>query len=235
MGIDYIFFDCMETLIDLYRLPAAEDYAMWAYKGSGVESLWDGFYSFFSFYIAARRGLEASLPPHAEFELRGQFFKILQLSAPELSVSRIEAAVDKLYTNYWDNYKAACYVKDEVAGTLKSLYSTCRMGVVSNFRVMGGIEELLEMLGIRKYFSFVVTSVASGIRKPHPEIYNEALRISGVPADRVLFVGDDYIDDYVAPTTLGMRAAYYDKNGLHPDAEPRFSDFAELPQILERF
>ena len=37
-----------------------------------------------------------------------------------------------------------------------------------------------------------------------------------MPADRVLFVGDDYIDDYVAPTTLGMRAAYYDKTDCTP-------------------
>jgi putative hydrolase of the HAD superfamily len=48
MGVEYIFFDCMETLIDLHKLPVAEDYAMWAYRGSGVESLWQDFDSFFS-------------------------------------------------------------------------------------------------------------------------------------------------------------------------------------------
>ena len=232
MGIEYIFFDCMETLIDLHKLPATEDYAMWAYNGSGVESLWDGFDSFFDFHIAARRDLEASLPPHSEFELRGQFFRILQLSAPQLSKLQMETAADMLYKNYWSNYKAGCYVKDEVASTLESLSGFYRMGVVSNFKVMGGIEELLEVLGIMKYFSFVVTSVATGKKKPHPDIYSEAIRLSGVPADRIMFAGDDYINDYVTPVSLGMRAAYYDKNGRHPEAKPRFTDFTELIQIL---
>ncbi len=234
MGIDYIFFDCMETLIDLHNLPDAKDYAMWAYKGSGVEFLWDGFDSFYSFYAAARHKLEDSLPLYAESELRGQFFRMLQLSAPDLSRRGMEKAADMLYSNYWSKYKAECYVKDEVVSILENLHGTCRMGVVSNFRVMGGIEELLEMLGIRKYFSFVVTSVASGIRKPHPDIYFEAVRISGAPAGRIVFIGDDYVNDYVTPVDLGMKAVYYDKNGRHPEASDRFTDFTELPQILKQ-
>jgi putative hydrolase of the HAD superfamily len=235
MSIGYIFFDCMETLIDLHKLPAAEDYAMWAYKSSGAESLWQDFDSFFSYYTAARQELCASLPPHTESELRGQFFKILQISAPQLDQSRCEHVADMLYRNYWRNYKAGCYVKEEVKSALKHLSTSCRMGVVSNFRVMGGIEELLEMLDIRKYFSFVVTSISLGIRKPHLDIYNEAVKLSGTTADRIVFVGDDYINDYMTPAFIGMKAVFYDRYGRHPEADPRFDDFSELPRILSGY
>ena len=235
MSVDYILFDCMETLIDLYKLPAAEDYAMWAFKGSGVESLWRDFDSFFSCYTAARQDLNASLPTYAESELRGQFFKTLQLDAPQLDRPGMEHAADMLYRNYWKNYKAGCYVKEEVESALKYLSATFRMGVVSNFRVMGGIEELLDMLDIRKYFSFVVTSVAVGIKKPHHDIYNEAVKLSGTSAGRIVFVGDDYVNDYLTPLALGMKAVYYDKYGRHPEAEPRVADFAELPKILSGY
>ena len=109
------------------------------------------------------------------------------------------------------------------------------MGVVSNFRVMGGIEELLEMLDIRKYFSFVVTSISLGIRKPHLDIYNEAVKLSGTTADRIVFVGDDYINDYMTPAFIGMKAVFYDRYGRHPEADPRFDDFSELPRILSGY
>lgn len=190
---------------------------------------------FFQRYTEARQELNASLPPYAESELRGQFSKILQISAPQLDQTRREHTADMLYRNYWENYKAGCYVKEEVERALKYLSASCRMGVVSNFRVTGGIEELLEMLDIRKYFSFVVTSVAAGIRKPHHDIYKEAIKLSGAPVDRIVFVGDDYVNDYMTPIALGMKAVYYDKYSRHSEAEPRFADFLELPQILSRY
>ena len=63
---------------------------------------------FFSYYTAADKAL---LPAAPSIELRGQFFKILQISAPQLDQSRCEHVADMLYRNYWRNYKAGCYVK----------------------------------------------------------------------------------------------------------------------------
>jgi putative hydrolase of the HAD superfamily len=229
---EYIFFDCMETLIDLHKLPAAEDYAMWAYAGSGAEHLWKDFDSFFKCYAAAKQELASSLPPHTEYEIRGRFLKMLQTGVPGLNRPQIEEAADMIYRNYWRNYKAECYVKGDIIETLDKLSGSYRMGVVSNFMVMGGIEELLEMLGIRKFFDFVVTSVVAGKRKPHPDIYDEAVKISGTQPDRIVFIGDDFVNDYVTPISLGMEAIYYDKNGQHPEADFRIVDFTELSPKL---
>ncbi len=229
---DFIFFDCMETLVDLHKLPTMKDYAMWAYDGSGVESLWQNFNTFFNSYTAARQELAASLPEHAEFEMKGRFLHTVRSSVPTLPDGHIEAAADKLYKNYWKNYKAGCYVSEDVKKILCNLEGSVRMGVVSNFMVMGGIEELLDILKIRKFFTFVVTSVAVGKRKPHPEIYNVAVGISGVSADRIMFIGDDFVNDYIAPISLGMKAAYYDKHDQHSDAKLKFTNFNELLSTL---
>ena len=56
-NFDYIFFDCMETLVDLQKLPTVRDYAEWAYKGSGVEELWEDFDEFFRYNMLAKKEL----------------------------------------------------------------------------------------------------------------------------------------------------------------------------------
>ncbi len=49
--IEYLFFDCMETLVDMDNLPETKDYASWSYHGSGVEKYWDDFNHFCEHYI----------------------------------------------------------------------------------------------------------------------------------------------------------------------------------------
>lgn len=230
--IEYIFFDCMETLIDLCKLPSLEDYAMWAYDGSGAEAYWSSFDAFVECYAASKRDIASSLPEYAEYEMRGRFLHMVRSVEADMPVKQVEYAADLLYRNYWRNYKAVCYVSDEVRSTLEHLKRAVPMGVVSNFMVMDGIEELLKMLNIREYFSFVVTSVKIGRRKPHPEIYKKAIKISGVSPEKIAFVGDDYINDYVTPKNLGMNAVYYDKNNQRTDVNLRIVDFSELPGVL---
>ncbi len=228
MDIEYIFFDCMETLIDLHKLPTPKDYALWAYSGSGVEGLWEDFDEFFRYYYLSKKELAEKLPEHAEYEIKGRFLYLIRSSLPDLPEYMIEPTADKLYSNYWRNYKAVCYVRDDVKRALQHLSEAYKLGVVSNFMVMDGIEELLKLTGIDRYFSFVVTSVSTGWRKPHPEIYNKALSLSGTNTDKVLFVGDDFTNDYTVPVSLGMKAVYLDRFERRPELPDRIKDFDEL-------
>lgn len=52
--------------------------------------------------------------------------------------------ITRLYENYWETYKAKCFVKDEVRRVLSKLNAKYKLAIVSNFKVMNGIEELLE-------------------------------------------------------------------------------------------
>lgn len=228
----YIFFDCMETLIDLHKLPRMRDYAAWAYEGSGLEGLWAGLDEFFRYYLLSKQELTSQLPEHAEYEMRGRFLHLVQLSLPKLPQEAVELTAGTLYRNYWRNYIAGSYVKDDVMEMLPRLKEHYKMGVVSNFMVVGGIECLLEMHGIRKYFDFVVTSVAEGWKKPHRLIYEKAIELAGVAPEEALFVGDDFVNDYLAPLELGMRPVYLDRFDKHPELESRVKSFYELQRFL---
>lgn len=57
---------------------------------------------------------------------------------------------------------------------------------------------------------FWILSCFAGCMKPDPRIYELVLEAAGVPADRVLFVGDTPAADIDGPTKAGMRAMHID-------------------------
>ena len=229
---DYIFFDCMETLIDLKKLPTMRDHAAWAYNGSSVEEYWEDFDEFLRYYLLAKQDLSSKLPEHADYEMYGRFLHLVMLSLPDMPYGLMESTAERLYKNYWSNYKAGSYVEEDVLMELPKLAKQYKMGVVSNFMVMGGIEEMLELHDIKKYFEFVVTSVAEGWRKPHPAIYEKALSHARIRPERVLFVGDDYVNDYTAPSDFGMTAIFLDRFDRHTELKRRVKNFTELFEMI---
>ncbi|MGI6669169.1 MAG: HAD family hydrolase [Acetivibrionales bacterium] len=229
---EYIFFDCMETLVDLNKLPTLMDYAAWAYDGSGVENLWEDFDEFFRYYLLAKEELAAKLPEHADYDIKERFLHLVRLSLPGMPCEIMDTTAVTLFENYWRNYKAGCYVKEDVRMILPLLKKHYKMGVVSNFMVPGGIEELLERLELRDYFEFVVTSVAEGWRKPHKAIYQRALELAGTSPGQVVFVGDDYINDYSATKGMGMNAILLDRYNRRTELTDRVGNFYELLEVL---
>lgn len=230
--IEWIFFDCMETLVDMTELPSPRDYAAWAYYGSGTEKLFGSFEEFYILYDKAKKDIDSSLEKCREYE----FSRRLQLAAQYAagnSLEENEYTKELLYSNYWKNYSERCYVRQDILETLPLLKKEYKLGVVSNFMVSGGIEELLEANGIMDYFDFVVTSIKEGWRKPHINIYDSALKLSGSGYEKILFVGDDYENDYSAPKTLGMSSVLLDRYCRYKETKRRIVDFYELMEMLK--
>lgn len=231
---EYIFFDGMETIIDLHKLPNMRDYAAWSYFGSGLEDNWDDFDDYFRYYMLAKQEMAERLPEHAEYEMRQRFIYIIEQSNRDMPFGLMEWAADRLYRNYCRNYYSGSFIHDDVLETLQQLKQEYKLGIVSNFMVMNGIEEMLEMHQIKGLFDFIITSVAEGWKKPHQRIYEKALKVSGTGADKVVFVGDDYINDYITPKRLGMSAVLLDRYNKHPDVQERVSSFYELKEMLDK-
>jgi putative hydrolase of the HAD superfamily len=211
MNIKYIFFDCMETLIDMEELPNSKDYAIWSFEGSGWESYWGTFEEYFRDYENAREAIKRSLPEHKEYNLIERFWRIALLKFPNKTGVEIENITQLLFKNYWHNYKSRCYIKKDVKDTLSYLKVKYKLGVVSNFMVSGGIEELLHEHNISDYFDFIITSINIGWRKPHFEIYNRAILESQVSLDQIIFIGDDYLCDYEGAGRAGLKSILLDR------------------------
>lgn len=57
----------------------------------------------------------------------------------------------------------------------------------------------------------IVISSAVGFRKPHHRFYDAVIEIAQCPSDRVLFIGDDCVNDLQPARACGMCAALIDR------------------------
>ena len=106
------------------------------------------------------------------------------------------------------------------------------LGVISNSN--GTIEEQLRRVGLAKHFDAVLDSANVGVEKPHPEIFQMAMRRAGVGPPESLFVGDTYAIDVGGAQLAGLRGVLIDRVGAYPQATcPRITALPELKQFLE--
>ncbi len=117
-------------------------------------------------------------------------------------------------------------VMEELRNMGLSLYA------VSNWDVE--LESVLEGLGWTQYFSGIIASAKVGSEKPAKAIFEEALRVSGVPRDRVVHVGNDPIADVRGAIEAGIDAVLVDRNGRIETTEAiaTLPDLRGLPALV---
>lgn len=96
--------------------------------------------------------------------------------------------------------------------TLKALKSKgLKTGVISN--IGQEIDGYCTEMGLEPYLDFKVTSLEAGYDKPHPGIFDLALRKAGVSAAESIFVGDQYEQDIQGSRAVGMMPVLLDRSG----------------------
>lgn len=80
------------------------------------------------------------------------------------------------------------------------------VGVVSNWH--SSLHEILDRHGLSKQVDFVLTSAAAGRKKPHRDIFHQALARAGVRADETIHIGDSWDDDIEGGRAAGLAVIY---------------------------
>ncbi|MFE7464092.1 HAD family hydrolase [Streptomyces sp. NPDC057499] len=114
------------------------------------------------------------------------------------------------------------------------------VGVCSNW--FWNLEDCLAETGIGGAVDVVVGSARTGVRKPHPLIYRAVTEKCGLPADRVLFVGDMWTPDVLGPLAAGMRAVHLHRPDRAvrgaapplPEGAARITGLPGLIRLLDR-
>lgn len=89
------------------------------------------------------------------------------------------------------------------------------LAVVSNWDAT--LPEILEVVGLRPYFQHLSVSALSGVAKPDPRLFQEALDALGVPPEEAVHVGDSEAD-LVGAKEAGVRPLLFDPLGETPGA-----------------
>jgi putative hydrolase of the HAD superfamily len=103
---------------------------------------------------------------------------------------------------------------------------------VSNWDVE--LSRVLDDLGWTGYFDGLVVSAVLGVEKPDGEIFEEALRVSGVERDRVVHVGNDPVTDIRGASKAGLDTVFVDRRRLVETSAATYviPDLGGLPGIV---
>lgn len=108
------------------------------------------------------------------------------------------------------------------------------LGIVSNWDLR--LPRLIQNLGLRSYFDFLVSSSVCGATKPSEKIFQEALKQAQSIPRQTLHVGDSYEEDFRGADRAGITALLLDRSGTQNSIpkEARITSLNELCDWLER-
>jgi len=140
--------------------------------------------------------------------------------------ARAEPEEDRFpQTAYFNPYPESVEVLEELKGLSVPLY------VVSNWDVE--LEKVLRDLGWMGYFDGIVASAVLGFEKPRREIFDEALCLANVPADRAVMVGNDPVSDVRGAFEAGMDSVFVARKDWEaPEATHVLPNLRGLPGIV---
>jgi putative hydrolase of the HAD superfamily len=219
-GVEVIFFDCFNTLID--EVPPS---GLCSIPRMAVEL---GFFGdegeFQRHYVPTCRRADGR-----ETDLRERLRICLGKSGRKAETS-VEEGIGRMIDVWLEEYPRSVRAAAGAREMLEHWRGRKRMGVVSNFFLPEWPQKLLKGFGMDQYFEFVINSADVGYRKPARRIYEIALGRVGKElseAGSVLFIGDRVDLDIDPPREMGMRVIHY-KN---PPAG--MGNFGETPEGVE--
>lgn len=145
----------------------------------------------------------------------------------------VEAAARDIYAEW-----AACHhfnLYEDVPDVLRALHASgLRIGLITNsHRCLSSFQTHFALEGI---FSVALSSLDHGYLKPHPSIFQAALRAVEVEPDQAVMVGDSIAHDIEGARRLGMRGVLVARSesalAACPPGVPVIQSLRELPALL---
>jgi putative hydrolase of the HAD superfamily len=181
-------------------------------------------------YEAARDAALVDLRRHPELEHDDEIW----FRFTERIVRGMGGDADSAYdcaveiTRAWEHH-ANFELYDDVPDALARLRSAgLRIGLVSNSA--RDVREFARHHGLD--VDAGISSFHHGRTKPHASIFRAVLDLLGVEPPEAVMVGDTIADDIDGALALDMRAILVDREGVHPEFEPRVETLTELPGLL---
>ena len=147
----------------------------------------------------------------------------------------LDACAREVYAEW-----AACqhfFLYDDVKPVLEELAGAgYKIGLISNsHRCLESFQEHFDLHGL---IAGAVSSSEHGYLKPHPSIFEAALKLLGVEAGEALMVGDSFKHDIEGARRVGMRGVLVRRAGSGVAATraqsvvPVIRELSELPPLL---
>lgn len=136
--------------------------------------------------------------------------------------------IDSLASCYINELPGDNHLFDGAIELLDYLSERYRLHIITN-----GFEEAqhlkLRNSGINKYFQSVTTSDEVRLKKPHPLVFNTALKKASAMPHKSIMIGDSFEADIVGAKNVGMHTLFF--NYRREEVLPSFFLVTELLEI----
>jgi putative hydrolase of the HAD superfamily len=237
-----VIFDLFDTLVDFdralipvvtidgrqVRTTAGETYKALAQYAADLT--FDRYYRMLSEVtkelLAVRERDHLEIPARRRYELLFE-----RLSLPRDA----EECIDAMLATHHRYMHDATVCPSERTHVLEALKERYPLGLLSNFDSAATGLKILVTHGLRPYFSPIHISEAIGYRKPRREAFLQTAEAMGVAPQEALFVGDTFALDVVGAKSVGMDAAWFDRQKTPPDLDTAMPDYVitRLRELLE--
>jgi putative hydrolase of the HAD superfamily len=116
--------------------------------------------------------------------------------------------IDMMAASYIEELPKDNYLLENTFEILDYLFPKYRLHIITNgFEVVQQLK--LSNSGIQNYFHTVTTSEDAGIKKPHPFIFESALKKAAVSALSSIMIGDNMEADILGAKSAGMNTLFF--------------------------
>lgn len=136
--------------------------------------------------------------------------------------------IDAMATSYIEELPVNNHLLLDTVEILEYLVTKYNLHIITN-----GFQEVqylkLNNSGIKKYFSTVTTSEEVGLKKPHPVIFEIALKKACVSPQKSIMIGDSLEADIIGAKNAGMNTLFF--NYRNENVAKNFFAINELSEI----
>ncbi len=149
-----------------------------------------------------------------------------------LPADRVASVAERLAC-LWETRFFDRRMRPDAVDTLEALRDRgYRLGIISNTSSRTQVYKTLEAYGIARFFECVVLSSVEGIRKPHPGIFEAALRAMNSRAERTAYVGDTLSRDVIGSKLAGFALAFQIRSFLTAPSDAAIPSGSARPDHL---
>jgi HAD superfamily hydrolase (TIGR01662 family) len=162
---------------------------------------------------------------------------ILNKQGYRVALPTVRTALEAFYTIT----RTKWFPEDDALQTLQTLYTAgFRLAILSNAGDDNDVHVLVNKVGATKLMDFILTSAACGIRKPHRQIFENALSHWDFPSQNVAMVGDRLDADILGANQMGIFSIWINRRTEKKAPGPNdpipgaiIENLRELPRLLK--
>lgn len=115
---------------------------------------------------------------------------------------------------------------------VEALSKKYKLGIISNFS--GNLSIILKDHHLMPFFDFVLDSYHVGITKPDLGIFELAIKTCKVPAQEILYCGDNIDKDIIPAKKLGMKTILLSNNKKTNESNYTLKSLSDLLEVSQR-